>query len=81
MNSDRFLRLRQVEDKIGFGKSWIYRQIQLQQFPPSIRLNSRHVAWPYDASRDDGLSDTDGGGYPTCRDWWTDGDAGLKIGC
>lgn len=45
MNNDRFLRLRQVEDKIGFGKSWIYRQIQLQQFPPSIRLNSRHVAW------------------------------------
>lgn len=45
MNSDRFLRLRQVEDKIGFGKSWIYRQIQLQQFPPSIRLNSRHAAW------------------------------------
>lgn len=45
MNSDRFLRLRQVEDKIGFGKSWIYRQIQLQQFPPSIRFNSRHVAW------------------------------------
>lgn len=45
MHSDRFLRLRQVEDKIGFGKSWIYRQIQLQQFPPSIRLNSRHVAW------------------------------------
>lgn len=45
MNSDRFLRLRQVEDKIGFGKSWIYRQIQLQQFPPSIRLNSRHVTW------------------------------------
>ena len=45
MNSDRFLRLRQVEDKIGFGQSWIYRQIQLQQFPPSIRLNSRHVAW------------------------------------
>ncbi|WP_445446511.1 helix-turn-helix transcriptional regulator [Citrobacter freundii] len=45
MNSDRFLRLRQVEDKIGFGKSWIYRQIQLRQFPPSIRLNSRHVAW------------------------------------
>ncbi|WP_305828692.1 helix-turn-helix transcriptional regulator [Klebsiella pneumoniae] len=45
MNSDRFLRLSQVEDKIGFGKSWIYRQIQLQQFPPSIRLNSRHVAW------------------------------------
>lgn len=45
MHTDRLLRLRQVEDKIGFGKSWIYQQIQLQQFPPSIRLNSRHVAW------------------------------------
>ncbi|SMG56980.1 helix-turn-helix transcriptional regulator [Cedecea sp. NFIX57] len=45
MNSDRLLRLRQVEDKIGFGKSWIYQKIQLQQFPPSIQLNNRHVAW------------------------------------
>lgn len=25
-----------------------------------------HAAWPYDASRDDGLSDTGDGGYPAC---------------
>ncbi|MCM7801103.1 AlpA family phage regulatory protein [Enterobacter hormaechei] len=37
MNSDRFLRLRQVEDKIGFGKSWIYRQIQLWCCPLGLR--------------------------------------------
>lgn len=36
------------------------------------------AAWPYDTSRDDGLSDTDGGGYPACKEWWSDGDAGLK---
>ncbi|EPE4171392.1 helix-turn-helix transcriptional regulator [Yersinia enterocolitica] len=45
MHNDRLLRLRQVEDKIGLGKSWIYQQIRLQQFPSSIRLNKRHVAW------------------------------------
>lgn len=36
------------------------------------------AAWPYDASRDDGLNDTGGGGYPACKEWWSDGDAGLK---
>ncbi|MCX8971642.1 AlpA family transcriptional regulator [Citrobacter portucalensis] len=45
MHNDRLLRLRQVEEKIGLGKSWIYQQIRLQQFPSSIRLNNRHVAW------------------------------------
>ncbi|RPH28249.1 AlpA family phage regulatory protein [Buttiauxella warmboldiae] len=45
MESDRLLRLHQVENKIGLGKSWIYQQIRLKQFPPSIRINSRHVAW------------------------------------
>ncbi|MGV4091009.1 conjugal transfer protein TraG N-terminal domain-containing protein [Citrobacter freundii] len=39
---------------------------------------SPHSAWPYDASRDDGLSDTGGGGYPACKEWWSDGDSGLK---
>lgn len=36
------------------------------------------AAWPYDANRDDGLSDTGGGGYPACKEWWSDGDTGLK---
>ncbi len=36
------------------------------------------AAWPYDASRDDGLGDTGGGGYPVCKKWWSDDDAGLK---
>lgn len=35
-------------------------------------------AWPYDTSRDDGLVDTGNGGYPTCKQWWSDGVVGLK---
>jgi len=40
--------------------------------------HSPRATWPYDVSRDDGLSDTGGGGYPSCKEWWADGDAGLK---
>lgn len=34
--------------------------------------------WPYDSSRDAGLADTGNGGYPTCKQWWSDADAGLR---
>lgn len=40
--------------------------------------SSPRAAWPYDASRDDGLRDTGQGGYPTCKEWWADSDTGLK---
>lgn len=35
-------------------------------------------AWPYDPGRDAGLIDTGRGGYPTCAEWWSDSDVGLK---
>lgn len=36
-------------------------------------------AWPYDVKRDDGLPQvTGGGGYPTCRQWWSDSTIGLR---
>lgn len=36
-------------------------------------------AWPYNATRDAGLAQVDnGGGYPTCQQWWSDGDQGLR---
>ncbi|ELW2865961.1 conjugal transfer protein TraG N-terminal domain-containing protein [Salmonella enterica] len=40
--------------------------------------HSPRSAWPWDSSRDDGLNNTGNGGYPTCRQWWTDSDVGLK---
>jgi hypothetical protein len=35
--------------------------------------------WPYSASRDAGLTQVPGGGgYPTCKQWWTDPHKGLR---
>ncbi|WP_431022199.1 TraG-N domain-containing protein [Erwinia rhapontici] len=34
--------------------------------------------WPYDNARDSGYPDVGKGGYPTCKQWWSDGTNGLK---
>ncbi|MGP3143520.1 conjugal transfer protein TraG N-terminal domain-containing protein [Serratia bockelmannii] len=34
--------------------------------------------WPYDNARDSGYPDVGRGGYPTCKQWWSDGTHGLK---
>lgn len=34
--------------------------------------------WPYDNNRDNGYPDVGRGGYPTCKQWWSDGNNGLK---
>lgn len=34
--------------------------------------------WPYDGVRDAGLVNTGRGGYPTCKQWWSDAGTGLK---
>lgn len=37
------------------------------------------TAWPYNTSRDDGMPQVSGGGgYPTCKEWWSDGGTGLR---
>lgn len=37
------------------------------------------TAWPYNPIRDAGLAQVDdGGGYPTCLQWWSDGERGLR---
>ncbi|EBZ5771702.1 conjugal transfer protein TraG [Salmonella enterica subsp. enterica serovar Redlands] len=39
---------------------------------------SPRSAWPYDSNRDVGLTNTGNGGYPTCQQWWSDADRGLR---
>jgi hypothetical protein len=37
------------------------------------------ASWPYNPGRDVGLPQVSGGGgYPTCKQWWSDGGTGLK---
>lgn len=45
----------------------------------SYRAKTPRSAWPYDANRDAGLAQVpSGGGYPTCRQWWSDNEDGLR---
>jgi len=45
----------------------------------SYRSSTAREAWPYDDTRDAGLAQVaNGGGYPTCREWWAGGSNGLR---
>ena len=41
----RFLRLDEVREKTGLSKSAIYNQIRKGEFPVSVPIGSRTVAW------------------------------------
>jgi len=48
-------------------------------FYDRYRSRTPRDAWPFDATRDAGLAQVPGGGgYPTCRQWWSDGGQGLR---
>ncbi|MDR3221158.1 MAG: conjugal transfer protein TraG N-terminal domain-containing protein [Candidatus Accumulibacter sp.] len=48
-------------------------------FYDTYHSSTPRISWPYDESRDAGLALVDsGGGYPTCRQWWSDGGSGLR---
>jgi prophage regulatory protein len=42
---DRLLRLPQVREKVGLGRSAVYRLISEGLFPPGVRIGERAVAW------------------------------------
>ena len=47
-------------------------------FYDTYRSRSPREGWPYDSNRDAGLAEVpSGAGYPTCRQWWSDGN-GLR---
>ena len=41
----RFLRLKQVMEMVGLGRSAIYAKIKKGEFPESILIGERAVAW------------------------------------
>jgi hypothetical protein len=60
--------------------TWIGSRFFLETagFYDIYRSSTPRVAWPYDDARDAGLAEVaNGGGYPTCRQWWLDGGDGL----
>ncbi|MHB8744663.1 MAG: helix-turn-helix transcriptional regulator [Sulfuricaulis sp.] len=46
--SKQLIRLPQVRDAVGLSRSEIYRLIAIKQFPQSVPLGERAVAWDAD---------------------------------
>lgn len=44
----------------------------------AYRAQTPRKQWPYDANRDQGLPNTGNGGFPSCKEWWSDSKIGLK---
>jgi len=66
----------QMNDVTWIGSSYF---LDNAGFYDTYHSNTPRIAWPYDATRDAGLAQVDsGGGYPTCRQWWSDGNSGLR---
>ncbi|MFU5531841.1 conjugal transfer protein TraG N-terminal domain-containing protein [Pseudomonas aeruginosa] len=66
----------QMHDVTWIGSSYF---VGTAGFYDSYRSRTPRDAWPFDATRDAGLAEVPGGGgYPTCRQWWSDGDHGLR---
>ncbi|MCK3840061.1 MULTISPECIES: conjugal transfer protein TraG N-terminal domain-containing protein [Pseudomonas] len=66
----------QMEDINWIGSNFFLRSAG---YYDNYRAKTPRSAWPYDANRDAGLAQVpSGGGYPTCRQWWSDSDTGLR---
>lgn len=66
----------QMHDVTWIGSSYF---VGTAGFYDSYRSRTPRDAWPFDATRDAGLAQVSGGGgYPTCRQWWSDGGHGLR---
>jgi prophage regulatory protein len=42
MTTERLLHLKEVEDIIGFKRSWIYKRVRKREFPSPINVHSRN---------------------------------------
>jgi prophage regulatory protein len=45
ITGDRILRLPQVKDRTGLGRSSIYAAVRNGSFPPPISISERAVGW------------------------------------
>ncbi|GHU20127.1 conjugal transfer protein TraG [Betaproteobacteria bacterium] len=66
----------QMNDVSWIGSSYF---LDTPGFYDTYHSRTPRTAWPYDDTRDAGLAQADnGGGYPACRSWWSDGGSGLR---
>lgn len=66
----------QLNDVTWIGSHYF---MEMAGFYDTYHAKTPLTAWPYDPTRDVGLAQVDdGGGYPTCQQWWSDEDRGLR---
>jgi prophage regulatory protein len=42
---ERLLRIKGVLDRVGFGKAYLYREIQAGRFPAPVKLSPKMATW------------------------------------
>lgn len=76
-----FMNRPQLDDEQLHDVTWIGSNyfVETSGYYDTYRASTPRDGWPYDNTRDAGLAQVpSGAGYPTCRQWWSDGDIGLR---
>lgn len=69
------LSFSEANDVAWIGSRWLLTN---PGYYDTDHARTPRSAWPYDSDRDAGLVNTGNGGYPTCKQWWSDADVGLR---
>ena len=76
-----FMNRPNLTDELTNDINWIGSRYFSSQpgYYDTYHSRTPRSEWPYDPVRDMGLAPVkNGGGYPTCSQWWEDGDRGLR---
>ncbi|MFJ5440960.1 conjugal transfer protein TraG N-terminal domain-containing protein [Pectobacterium sp. CHL-2024] len=66
----------QMHDVTWIGSTYF---VSTGGFYDTYRAKTPREGWAYDSNRDAGLAQVpSGAGYPSCRQWWSDGSNGLR---
>ncbi|UIA92988.1 conjugal transfer protein TraG N-terminal domain-containing protein [Erwinia tracheiphila] len=69
----------QTKDKDTLNDiAWVGSSTFLNGFYPDLQSKLPRADFPWNDARDSGRPDTGRGGYPTCSEWWSSADTGLK---
>ncbi|HAT6801798.1 TPA: conjugal transfer protein TraG [Citrobacter freundii] len=69
------LTVSESDDLAWTGSRWL---LTTPGYYDTDHARTPRRAWSYNSDRDAGLVNTGNGGYPTCKQWWSDADVGLK---
>lgn len=76
-----FMSRPDLSEEQMYDVTWIGSRFFLDNvgFYDTYHAKAPREGWAYDATRDAGLAQVpSGAGYPTCRQWWSDGGNGLR---